>query len=183
MLAQAVCDVAWQWTGHFHHDVIIITGNLYSTFRDSKPFTTYRKKNYNAQIPIIIPINDVYKKKNKQTKRTKINKCFHTQHGKTCTHTRSRTCNPAWLTGLRAPTNWLTDLHIVVSVVVAQNMSGAAMYELVRVGHGELVGEIIRLEGDMATIQVYEETCILSWQWCYYYLSLTIIMINFLWRM
>ena len=27
-------------------------------------------------------------------------------------------------------------------------------------GHSELVGEIIRLEGDMATIQVYEETCI-----------------------
>jgi len=43
-------------------------------------------------------------------------------------------------------------------VVTAQNMSGAAMYELVRVGHSELVGEIIRLEGDMATIQVYEET-------------------------
>jgi V-type H+-transporting ATPase subunit A len=38
-------------------------------------------------------------------------------------------------------------------------MSGSAMYELVRVGHDELVGEIIRLEGDMATIQVYEETC------------------------
>ena len=34
------------------------------------------------------------------------------------------------------------------------------MYELVRVGHSELVGEIIRLEGDLATIQVYEETCI-----------------------
>lgn len=33
------------------------------------------------------------------------------------------------------------------------------MYELVRVGHSELVGEIIRLEGDLATIQVYEETC------------------------
>lgn len=32
----------------------------------------------------------------------------------------------------------------------------------VRVGHGELVGEIIRLEGDLATIQVYEETCILQ---------------------
>jgi V-type H+-transporting ATPase subunit A len=32
------------------------------------------------------------------------------------------------------------------------------MYELVRVGHSELVGEIIRLEGDFATIQVYEET-------------------------
>lgn len=33
-------------------------------------------------------------------------------------------------------------------------MSGSAMYELVRVGYYELVGEIIRLEGDMATIQV-----------------------------
>lgn len=43
-------------------------------------------------------------------------------------------------------------------VVVAEQMSGSAMYELVRVGHSELVGEIIRLEGDMATIQVYEET-------------------------
>ena len=33
-------------------------------------------------------------------------------------------------------------------------MSGSAMFELVRVGYYELVGEIIRLEGDMATIQV-----------------------------
>lgn len=40
------------------------------------------------------------------------------------------------------------------------------MYELVRVGHSELVGEIIRLEGDMATIQVYEETCILFSHTC-----------------
>jgi V-type H+-transporting ATPase subunit A len=32
------------------------------------------------------------------------------------------------------------------------------MYELVRVGHSQLVGEIIRLEEDRATIQVYEET-------------------------
>lgn len=51
-------------------------------------------------------------------------------------------------------------LHLF-SVVTATAMAGAAMYELVRVGHSELVGEIIRLEGDMATIQVYEETCIL----------------------
>ncbi|KAH8418763.1 hypothetical protein KR222_001374, partial [Zaprionus bogoriensis] len=43
-------------------------------------------------------------------------------------------------------------------VVNAEKMSGSAMYELVRVGHFHLVGEIIRLEGDMATIQVYEET-------------------------
>ena len=40
-------------------------------------------------------------------------------------------------------------------------MAGAAIMELVRVGHSELVGEIIRLEGDTATIQVYEDTCIL----------------------
>ena len=32
------------------------------------------------------------------------------------------------------------------------------MYELVRVGHSELVGEVIRIDGDKATIQVYEET-------------------------
>jgi V-type H+-transporting ATPase subunit A len=43
-------------------------------------------------------------------------------------------------------------------VVVAERMAGAAMYELVRVGHDELIGEIIRIDGDRATIQVYEET-------------------------
>jgi len=43
-------------------------------------------------------------------------------------------------------------------VVVAEKMSGAAMYELVRVGHMKLIGEIIRLDADTATIQVYEET-------------------------
>ena len=41
-----------------------------------------------------------------------------------------------------------------ITVVTAERMSGSAMYELVRVGHGELVGEIIRLEGDFATVQV-----------------------------
>ena len=59
-------------------------------------------------------------------------------------------------------------------VVVAENMAGSAMYELVislfyllrfllflkvRVGHDDLVGEVIRIDGDKATIQVYEETC------------------------
>jgi len=43
-------------------------------------------------------------------------------------------------------------------LVVADGMSGAAMYELVRVGHDKLVGEIIKLEGDTASIQVYEDT-------------------------
>jgi V-type H+-transporting ATPase subunit A len=39
-------------------------------------------------------------------------------------------------------------------VVIAEKMAGAAMYELVRVGNDNLIGEIIRLEGDNATIQV-----------------------------
>lgn len=43
-------------------------------------------------------------------------------------------------------------------VVVAENMIGCAMYELVKVGHQNLVGEVIRISGDKATIQVYEET-------------------------
>ena len=42
--------------------------------------------------------------------------------------------------------------------MVADNMYGAAMYELVRVGGDQLIGEIIRLEGETATIQCYEET-------------------------
>ncbi|CAK7239774.1 MAG: H(+)-transporting V1 sector ATPase subunit A [Sporothrix thermara] len=43
-------------------------------------------------------------------------------------------------------------------VVVAEEMEGVAMYELVKVGHDKLVGEVIRISGDRATIQVYEET-------------------------
>lgn len=37
-------------------------------------------------------------------------------------------------------------------------MIGSAMYELVKVGHDNLVGEVIRIDGDKCTIQVYEET-------------------------
>lgn len=43
-------------------------------------------------------------------------------------------------------------------MVVAERMMGAAMYELVRVGYDKLVGEIIKLEGDTASIQCYEDT-------------------------
>lgn len=43
-------------------------------------------------------------------------------------------------------------------VVTADEMDGAAMYELVAVGKLKLLGEIIRLTGSSATIQVYEET-------------------------
>lgn len=43
-------------------------------------------------------------------------------------------------------------------VVIAENMIGCAMYELVKVGHDKLVGEVIRIDADKATVQVYEET-------------------------
>ena len=43
-------------------------------------------------------------------------------------------------------------------VVVAAGMTGAKMYDVVRVGSQGLMGEVIRLEGDRATIQVYEDT-------------------------
>lgn len=36
------------------------------------------------------------------------------------------------------------------------------MYELVKVGWDRLVGEIIKLEGDTASIQCYEDTCKLT---------------------
>ncbi|MDO8964695.1 MAG: V-type ATP synthase subunit A [Coriobacteriia bacterium] len=43
-------------------------------------------------------------------------------------------------------------------VAVASGMTGAKMYDVVRVGAIGLMGEVIRLEGDLATIQVYEDT-------------------------
>jgi len=43
-------------------------------------------------------------------------------------------------------------------LVVADGMSGAGMYDVVRVGDLGLVGEIIELKGSTASIQVYEET-------------------------
>lgn len=51
---------------------------------------------------------------------------------------------------------WAGRIHFLV--VVADHMSGSSMFELVRVGYDRLVGEIIKLEGDTASIQCYEET-------------------------
>ena len=42
--------------------------------------------------------------------------------------------------------------------VIAEGMMGARMYDIVRVGGEQLVGEIIRLDGDTAFVQVYEDT-------------------------
>lgn len=43
-------------------------------------------------------------------------------------------------------------------LVVAGGMGGSKMFELVRVGNDRLIGEVIRLELDTASIQVYEDT-------------------------
>jgi len=43
-------------------------------------------------------------------------------------------------------------------VVVADRMKGSKMYDVVRVGKEELLGEIIQLNQDKAIIQVYEDT-------------------------
>lgn len=42
--------------------------------------------------------------------------------------------------------------------VIANNMMGARMYDIVRVGKEKLIGEIIRLDGNTAFVQVYEDT-------------------------
>ena len=43
-------------------------------------------------------------------------------------------------------------------LVVATGMRDANMYDVVRVSEEELIGEIIEMHGDRASIQVYEET-------------------------
>lgn len=47
-------------------------------------------------------------------------------------------------------------------LIVANNMKDAKMYDVVKIGEKELIGEIIELRGDLASIQVYEETSMLS---------------------
>ena len=42
--------------------------------------------------------------------------------------------------------------------VIAKGMMGARMFDIVRVGEEKLVGEIIRLDGNTAFVQVYEDT-------------------------
>jgi V/A-type H+-transporting ATPase subunit A len=43
-------------------------------------------------------------------------------------------------------------------LVQAEGMKTSKMFDVVRVGEEKLIGEIIRIEGDIASIQVYEET-------------------------
>ena len=43
-------------------------------------------------------------------------------------------------------------------LVIAEGMRDANMYDVVRVSEQRLIGEIIEMHGDQASIQVYEET-------------------------
>ncbi|MGH7521494.1 MAG: V-type ATP synthase subunit A [Gemmatimonadales bacterium] len=49
-------------------------------------------------------------------------------------------------------------LRVSGALAEAAPLPGAALYELVRVGTRGLLGEVIRVTGDRATIQVYEDT-------------------------
>ncbi len=43
-------------------------------------------------------------------------------------------------------------------LVIAEEMKGAQVYEIVQIGAEELIGEIVGLEGDRAVIQAHEDT-------------------------
>ncbi|MFW5945616.1 MAG: V-type ATP synthase subunit A [Candidatus Natronoplasma sp.] len=49
-------------------------------------------------------------------------------------------------------------IHVAGPVVEAEGLRGVEMYEVVEVGEEGLIGEVIELDEDVATIQVYEET-------------------------
>jgi len=51
-----------------------------------------------------------------------------------------------------------TIFRVAGPFIIAKGMHGSRMYELVRVGEAGIIGEIIRLEGETAAIQAYEET-------------------------
>ena len=51
-----------------------------------------------------------------------------------------------------------TIVKVAGPLIVAEHMADSRMYDVVRVSKARLVGEIIELRGDRASIQVYEET-------------------------
>ena len=51
-----------------------------------------------------------------------------------------------------------TIIKVSGPLVVAEGMTGAKMYDVVRVSEKRLIGEIIEMRSDRASIQVYEET-------------------------
>ncbi|MFA5380384.1 MAG: V-type ATP synthase subunit A [Candidatus Izemoplasmatales bacterium] len=58
--------------------------------------------------------------------------------------------------------NMENNIGIITKVsgplIIAKNMKDVKMYDVVRVSEKKLIGEVIELRGDLASIQVYEET-------------------------
>lgn len=53
-------------------------------------------------------------------------------------------------------------IRVAGPLVVAEGVTGAKMFDVVRVGHEKLIGEIIELRGEEASIQVYEDTSMIG---------------------
>ena len=54
-------------------------------------------------------------------------------------------------------------IYVNGSVLRAENAAGLEVREMVTVGSKDLIGEVISVDGDTATLQVYEETSGLKW--------------------
>lgn len=50
-----------------------------------------------------------------------------------------------------------TIVRVAGPVIVAEGLKGPRMYDVLYVGHLRLLGEVIRLDGDRTTIQIYED--------------------------
>ncbi len=53
-------------------------------------------------------------------------------------------------------------IKVAGPLIVAENMADCKLFDVVKVGEKALIGEIIELRGDKASIQVYEETSLLA---------------------
>ena len=51
-----------------------------------------------------------------------------------------------------------TIVKVSGPLIVASGMADVQMFDVVRVSEKQLIGEVIELRGDRASIQVYEET-------------------------
>ncbi|MEN6615528.1 MAG: V-type ATP synthase subunit A [Syntrophorhabdus sp.] len=59
-------------------------------------------------------------------------------------------------------TNGSIAVRISGPIITATGMGAAQMYEVVQVGELGLVGEVVRVVGDLATIQIYEDTTMIK---------------------
>ena len=53
-------------------------------------------------------------------------------------------------------------IRVAGPIVTARGLSAATIYEVVEVAELRLIGEVVRVAGDLATIQVYENTSMIK---------------------